>query len=117
MTCEFEEAQEDAILSAITHFVRVVGEAIETDGRVQILRIHDVELLDSSESLGIPGLEVARLESTAPTLEELVKSSPPLPTEDVLALAAGIWPESDDIDEFLESVREWRKEGGVEPLG
>jgi hypothetical protein len=117
VTCEFEEAQEDAILSAITHFVRVVGEAIESDGKVQILRIHDVELLDSSESLGIPGLEAARFESTAPTLEDLIKASPPPPTEEVLALAAGIWPESDDIDEFLESVREWRKEGGVKPLG
>jgi hypothetical protein len=115
--CEFEETQEGAILAAITHFVRVVGEAIESDGKVQVLRIQDVELLDNSEYLGIPGLETARFESTAPSLEDLVRSSPPPPTEEVLALAAGIWPESDDIDEFLESIREWRKGGGAEPLG
>jgi hypothetical protein len=117
VTCEFEETQEDTILSAITHFVRVIGEAVESDGKVQILRIQDVELLDSAEYLGIPGLESAHYGSTAPTLEELVKSSPPTPTEEVLALAAGVWPETDDIDEFLESIREWRKDGGVKPLG
>lgn len=117
VTCEFEEAQESAILASITHFVRVVGEAIESDGKVQILRIQDIELLDGPDSLGIPGLEAAHFESTIPTIEEIVRASPPKPTEDVLTLAAGIWPETDDIDEFLESVKEWRKEGGVKPLG
>ncbi len=111
--CEFDESTRGAVLGGLTHIVRIVGEATEVEGEIQSLRIQDIELLDS-EGSGEPfGLEITRFSDKFPTLDELAEDRQVPAIGDLLALAEGVWPPEDDVDEFIRSVRKWRKAGGA----
>ena len=44
--CLFDEAQKEAVLAAMTRYVRLVGEATEAEGEILSLKIADIEVLD-----------------------------------------------------------------------
>ncbi|MCI4352046.1 MAG: hypothetical protein L3K14_01470 [Thermoplasmata archaeon] len=114
--CEFDESKREAVLTALTHIVRLVGEATEVGGEIQSLRIQDVELLDVEGLSGPLGLEVARFGDRIPSLDSLAEERGARTITELTALAEGVWPEEDDVDEFIRSVRKWRREGSSDSL-
>lgn len=112
--CDFDEGVRDAVLGALTHIVRIVGEATEVQGEIQSLRIQDIEVLDTMAGAEPLGLELRRFEDRFPSLDELSEDRSPPMVGDLAALAVGVWPPEDDVDEFIQSVRKWRKAGGVD---
>lgn len=110
ITCAFDEDQRASILSALTHFVRVTGEATEVAGEVHELRIQDVELLDDLGELGGFASQVPRLSSTIPTLDELAKTTGARTLDELLQLTAGLWPEDERAEDLVKAVRRWRAE-------
>ena len=116
VSCEFEESQRDAVLSALTHYVRVVGEATELDDHVQALRIEDIEMLDPDATPGTSGL--TRPFSVGPpmSLLALAEAKGARPVQDPNMLFGDFWPEEEDLEEFLHAVARWRREGSDERL-
>lgn len=53
--CTFDEAHRNTVLNALAKPVRVVGEAIEKDGRIVSLQIADIETLEEVETTTISG--------------------------------------------------------------
>ena len=106
--CVFDESMRESVLEALTHFVRVVGEATEVSGEIQTLRIRDLELLDGDTftSLSVVAGEPA---ARSPTLDELADSQGLAPIVDIEGLVAEIWPEGESVDEFMALVRKLRK--------
>jgi len=112
--CDFDEGAREAVLSALTHIVRIVGEATEVQGEIQSLRIQDIEVLDAAVGAEPLGLELRRFEDRFPSLEELSQDTPPVVVGDLATLGEGVWPPEDSVDEFIQSVKRWRKAGGVD---
>jgi hypothetical protein len=50
--------------------------------------------------------------TASPDLERLAREQGVEPITDPAALRGDFWPEDETIDEFLEAVRQWRREGG-----
>ena len=46
IACLFDEVQKEAVLAAMTHYIRLVGEATEAEGEILSLKIGDIEVLD-----------------------------------------------------------------------
>lgn len=109
VTCIFDEPQRDAVLAALTHFVRIVGEATEVGGDIQALRIRDIELLDGEGFAASLNLETGKGEEWSPSLDDLASAQGIAPIADIAGLTAGIWPEDESVDEFMRLVRKLRK--------
>jgi hypothetical protein len=105
--CTFDEAHRQAVLDALTRYVRVSGEA-ETDeatGRIRLLEIADIEVLDVVPRGGeVPYPFWQRLE-----LDELARVQGVEPVKDPGSLAAPIWESGEELEEFLEEVYRARR--------
>jgi hypothetical protein len=110
ITCDFGEAQKDAVLSALTKYVRLVGEAREVSGEIASLSIEDIEVLDAVP-LGAPGADIAAgfFEATH-DLESLAEQQGVEPVAGMGKLIADFWPEEESVDDFLAAVQSWRRE-------
>lgn len=112
IVCEFDDTKREAVLSGLTHLVRIVGNATEIEGEIRSLRIQDIEILDGDGVAADLGPPIARFEAKAPSLESLGNEGTAETLTELTAMAEGIWPVEDDVDEFIRTVRKWRKEGG-----
>jgi hypothetical protein len=130
ITCTFKPEQRDKVLGALTKYVRVVAEASETEGVITSLTIHDLKILGSAEPY-LPAIEAVEQLSAGweeePASLTTVAFTPGIAERtDLRALAAqrrigpvrsfaqlrgDYWPESEDVDEFVDAVRRWRGEG------
>jgi hypothetical protein len=105
--CTFDEAHRQAVLDALTRYVRVSGEAQadQSTGRIRLLEIADIEVLDFVPSSGerpYPFWE--RVE-----LEELARTQGVTPVEDPETLAAPVWESDEELEEFLEEIYRARR--------
>lgn len=107
--CTFDEAHRQAVLDALTRYVRVSGEAQteEATGRIRLLEIADIEILDVVPRGGegpYPFWE--RL-----ALEELARIQGVRPVKNPAALVAPIWESAEELEGFLnETYRARRSE-------
>lgn len=108
ISCTFGEEQREAVLAALTRYVRLVGEAREADGTIQILRIEDIEILDQLED-AVAGEQAYYFDSSQ-TLEDLAEQQGVVVPAVFDSLLGDFWPEDEDIDEFTATVRTWRHE-------
>lgn len=108
VSCTFGEEQREAILAALTRYVRLVGEARETDGTIQTLRIEDVEILDRPGDAETGEQDINF--DTSRTLEDLAEQQGVAVPAMFDSLLGDFWPEDENIDEFTETVRTWRRE-------
>ena len=108
ISCTFSEEQREAVLAALTRYVRLVGKARETDGTIQTLRIEDVEILDQPEDT--EAAEQAYYFDSSQTLEDLAEQQGVVVSAAFDNLLGDFWPEDEDIDEFTATVRTWRHE-------
>jgi predicted DNA-binding antitoxin AbrB/MazE fold protein len=53
----------------------------------------------------------ARTFDEAPTLDELAREQGVQPITDPLSIGGDFWPEDEDLDEFIATIRKWRQEG------
>jgi hypothetical protein len=108
--CEFEEVQREAVLSALTRYVRVVGEATEIDEAVKVLQIEDIEILDGDGVLSITGPSDPGVATRASDLDEIAAALGAKPIADPRSLYGDFWPAEESIDDFLGALRKWRLE-------
>lgn len=107
--CVFGEVQKDAVLAALTRYVRLVGEATEAEGEIRLFRIEDLEVLNRDETEGITeGTETFFDASTS--LQALAAQQGVAPVADFEALLGDFWPPEETADQFIATVREWRHE-------
>lgn len=110
ITCEFGEAQKDAVLSALTKYVRLVGEAREVSGEITSLSIEDIELLDAAPP-GALGADVpVGFFDATHDLESLADEQGVAPVGDMDELIGDFWPDDESVDDFLAAVESWRRE-------
>jgi len=114
VTCSFDESTRDLVLASLTHIVRVVGQATEVEGEIQSLHVQDIDVLDGGVVPGPLGLQLTSFGERIPSLEELSREQEPRTVSDLMVLAEGLWPEDEDVEEFIQTVRRWRREGGGE---
>jgi hypothetical protein len=108
VTCSFEEFQKDVILEALTHHVRLSGEAVEEGGQILELRIDDIELLETEINLKRTGESFFEKSFD---INELALQQGVSPVSDFGKLLGDFWPEEEKADAFISQVREWRREG------
>ncbi|HXH21421.1 MAG TPA: hypothetical protein VNN10_05285, partial [Dehalococcoidia bacterium] len=99
--CTFDEAHRQAVLDALTKYVRVTGEAeVDPDtSRIKRLVIADIEILDWE---GTEGTTTSFWESIS--TEELAAMQRVAPLARVEELAADIWESPEELDAFLADI-------------
>ncbi len=108
--CSFDEAQQQAVLAALTHRVRIVGEAVESDGEIRRLKLEDIEILDlDSPDEQVPASDAFFEPST--DLATLALDQGVEPVTDFDRLLGDFWPEDETSDDFIAALHEWRREG------
>lgn len=111
ISCTFVEAQRDAVLAALTRYVRLVGEAIERGGHIESLRIEDIEILDKDEDVTAGQEKGGAFFEPLQVLEALAAEQGVKPASDFDKLLGHFWPERESADDFIRTVRQWRREG------
>jgi hypothetical protein len=110
IVCEFDEPQRESILSAMTHHVRIIGEATEVADEVKALRVEDVEILDGGGLSTIHPLLSMGATPPLPTLDELAGARGIEPIQNAESMKVDFWPEGEDLQDFLVTLRKWRRE-------
>jgi hypothetical protein len=111
IACLFDEVQKDAVLAAMTRYVRLVGEATEAEGEILSLKIGDIEVLDRDVEAEERGEKGAVFFESKTDLESLAAQQGVSAVSDFDSLLGDFWPEEESADQFIASVREWRREG------
>lgn len=109
--CTFDEVQKEAVLAALTHYVRLVGEATEADGEILSLKIQHVEVLDRHLEVEKRGEKGTSFFDSKTDLEALAAQQRVSTVSDFDSLLGDFWPEEESADQFIATIREWRREG------
>ncbi len=106
ITCLFDEEQREIILSLLTRYVRVTGQAIvlEELGRIKAVRISQIEPVSTLES---EGYDFWTLRSAS----ELAHAQGIPAIENVATLRANLWDSDEDLQAFLEDTYLARRPG------
>ncbi len=115
--CLFEEALKESVLASLTRFVRVVGEATEINGQIQTLQIEDIEIVDGNGDLESRYERDYTFFDAETNLESLAESQQVEEVKEFSQLIGDFWPEDENLDQFIEKVREWRHEGEERYIG
>jgi hypothetical protein len=111
IACLFDEAQKEAVLAAMTRYDRLVGEATEAEGEILSLKIGDIEVLDRDVEAEERGEKGVVFFEGKTDLENLAAQQGVSAVSDFDSLLGDFWPEEESADQFIASVREWRREG------
>ena len=119
--CTFDEEMADEISHALRHYVRIRGIA-ETDpltGEIRSLEIRDLETLDAVGPLAPPTDDRPFAYPMVDFWEgasaaELAEIQGVQPVQDLDDLWGNFWPEEEPVEDFLATVRQWRREGFAE---
>jgi hypothetical protein len=111
LPCLFDEAQKEAVLAAMTRYVRLVGEATEAEGEILSLKIGDIEVLDRDVEAEDRGEKGTVFFEGKTDLEILAAQQGVSAVSDFDSLLGDFWPEEESADQFIASIREWRREG------
>lgn len=137
----FTRELQPRVLDALTRYVRVTGETLESEGVITSMHIHDVRVLGSAEPY-LPAIKageqlsagwedvvgvaehqpaIPRLQGAFPRLQtgidertdiyRLIEMQGIGPVQSAHALRGGYWPDEDEAENFDETVRGWRHEG------
>jgi hypothetical protein len=107
--CTFDEAQQQAVLAALTRYVRIVGEAQESDGQIRLLKLEDVEILDRDD-LSVPIPAASGFFDPSPDLITLAANQQVKAITNFDDLLGDFWPDDETPDDFIAAVREWRRD-------
>lgn len=109
ITCTFDEELRWPVLSALTHHVRVEGEATERNGSIVKLHIESiVPVAAQPDSLG--GVFSMPFDAEL-SLAELAAQQGVKPIKSIDDLRMATWPEDESVDDLVATVRAWRDEG------
>lgn len=106
--CTFGEEQKEAILAAMTRYAKLIGETIEVNDEIKSFRIEDIEILDTEQFAS--GLEFHPFFDAAIDLDSLAAEQNVQTSASIADLRGTFWPDDESDDEFLKSVRSWRRE-------
>jgi hypothetical protein len=105
VACTFDAYHDRAILEAVTRRVRVTGEYVASRRKSPDLRIKEVVITLTSGENDTPRM------AAAPTLDGLAAEQGKTgPTDLAKLMRADFWPEDEDTEEFVGTVRKWRNE-------
>jgi hypothetical protein len=99
--CTFDDAHRQAVLDALTRYVRVTGQAEleSTTGRIKQLAIADIEVIswEGGEEVTYPFWEPS-------SVDDLARIQNVRPLERLEDLAAPIWESAEELERFLADV-------------
>lgn len=104
----FGEEQKEAVLAAMTRRVKLVGETIEVNNEIKSFKIEDIDILDFEQFAG--GQEFHPFFDTQIDLDALAAEQAVPASVNLSDLKADFWPENEKEDEFIDAVRNWRRE-------
>ena len=110
VVCLFTEQQRDAVLGALTKYVRLVGEASISNGEIKSLSIEDVEVLDREAAVTLQDEAGAASFDASVDLDALAAQQGVPSATEFERLLGDFWPEEESADSFIASVRAWRNE-------
>lgn len=110
ISCQFGDAQKDAVLAALTKYVRLFGETREVKGDVVSMIIEDIEVMDTPSTGGTEEEVSAAFFDAVSDLAALASEQGVEPIDDPDRLVADFWPIDESADEFLAAVDSWRSE-------
>ena len=100
--CTFGEEQRDVVLTAMTCYVKAVGQASLTGNEIKTLQIEDVEIVsfkDQSQSL----FEHHSFFDVKLDLDQLATDQQVVRHASFEDLLGDFWPENETADEFLQA--------------
>jgi hypothetical protein len=105
--CKFDEAMAEQIVRLMRNFVQARGEATfePITNKISLFYIRDLEPIESAT--GITEALISPFWKSK-SFEELATEQDVLPIDDLTRLSGG-WPEDEDIEQFLESIRSTRQ--------
>lgn len=109
ISCTFDESLFEQILRLMRQFVQARGEATYdvTTGKITLLNIKDLEPIDESST----GEAITKVPLSSfwksNRFEELAEEQSVYPVDD-LSIITGGWPEDEDVDPFLTTIRSSR---------
>lgn len=107
VVCRFGREQKIEVLAALTHYVRITGNAVEAgNGEVEVL-ITTIKVLDNP---AVKNDGIARFDAQG-RLRRLAAEQGVSPITDFDVLPGEIWPEDESIDEFIAETMERRRVG------
>jgi hypothetical protein len=109
--CTFEEVQKEAVLAALTHYIRLIGEVTEAEGEILSLKIEHVEVLDRHLEVEKRGEKGTSFFDGKADVEALAAQQRVFTVSDFDSLLGDCWPEEESVDQFIATIREWRCEG------
>jgi hypothetical protein len=109
--CTFNEEQKEAVLAALTRSVRLVGEATEAEGEILSLKIKDIEVLDRNIEIVDRADRGTGFFAGKKDFEVLASQQKGSVVDEFEQLLGNFWPEEESADQFIATVRKWRREG------
>jgi hypothetical protein len=96
----------------LTHYVRLVGEATEAEGEILSLKIIEIEVLDQDVEAERSEVERGTISfESRIDIEVLASQQSVTAVSEFDKLLGDFWPEEESADQFIGTVREWRREG------
>jgi hypothetical protein len=107
--CKFDESLTEQVIKSIRQFVQARGEAYyePTTNKISLLNIKDLESIEESSAIGSTTTPLSSFWKSK-TFEELANEQNIYPLDDISKLTGG-WPDDEDVNLFLESIRSSRK--------
>ncbi len=106
--CTFDEEQKEAVLAAMTRYVKLVGESVEVNNEIRSFKIQDIEILDTEQFGG--GQNFHPFFDNQIELDALAEEQGVAAAANFDNLLGDFWPEEESADEFTNAVRNWRQE-------
>jgi hypothetical protein len=108
ISCTFEEQQKEAVLKAMTRYVRFVGESVEVNDEIRSFKIQNIEILDADQFAG--GQEFHPFFDVQIDLAALAAEQGVPERAKFVELLGDFWSEDESADDFINAIRSCREE-------
>ncbi len=117
--CDFDESLEEAIYDNLRSFVRITGEAEEDPetSRIKRLRVADIEPLEVETKTQIVTAEEFWREQTVEELADEQGIAAHQHLHALIGAGAELWEDDEDLEDFVNSIYERRREGRIREEG
>jgi hypothetical protein len=107
--CQFDESLTEQVLKSVRKFVQARGEATydTVTSKITILNIKDLESIDETLISRLPNAPLSSFWKRS-EFDELAEQQGIYPMSDLSKITGG-WPEDEDIDAFLATLRSTRE--------
>jgi hypothetical protein len=106
--CQFDESMTEQVLQSVRSFVQARGEATYdvVTNKITMMNIKDLETIDESAMSGIANVPLSSFWKST-SFDELAAQQGVYPVDNLSNIMGG-WPEDEDVDSFINTLRSSR---------